>query len=144
MKPYLFTLDDYYQYDTGRPIDKPVMLFDRGKMWLMIDIAGVMTIAAGYSWDGCSPKYLIAGRIWGTPDGKIDPVTKLPATYYASLVHDVLCQFEGHPDMPWSREEIDLIFYEVLQRDQFEYADLYYWGVVKLGPIHKRIERLRG
>lgn len=140
---YLYTLSDDYQYATGKSIAKPVLFSDeRGTAWLMIDEDGVMTIAAGYSHDGCSPKYVIRGRVVGIPDGKVCPFCQLPETYYASLVHDVLCQFAEHPDMPWPRAEIDEIFHDVMRRDKFKWAGQYNWGVVNLGPIHKRIEQV--
>ena len=138
--PHLYTLPADYQHATGMPIDKTVMFTDaKGTPWLMIDTHGVMTIAAGYASDGCSPKYAFKRWIIGTPDGSVCPFCKLPETYYAFFVHDALCQFADHKDMPWSRAQIDKIFYNVLKRDQFKWAKFYYWAVVKLGPIHKRL-----
>lgn len=139
---HLYVLPEDYQHETGKPIDKPVMFTDVSDTpWLMIDAAGVMTIAKGYASDGCSPKYRLRKWIIGTPDGSVCPFCKLPETYYAFYVHDALCQFAGHKDMPWSRAEIDQIFYDVLKRDNFKWAGFYYWAVVKLGPFHKWLSR---
>lgn len=139
--PYVYTLAADYQYATGLTNTKPVMFGDDDHIWLIIDAEGVMTIAKGYASDGCSPRYVFCNYVISPPDGPIDLDTGLPQTYYASLVHDALCQFIDSPDMPFSRAQIDRIFYDILVRDHFKWADQYYWAVTNLGPIHKRIER---
>lgn len=53
---------------------------------------GTIEIAADYAWDGCSPAWRVCGVWLGTPDGPLMADGR-PQTFYASLVHDVLCQF---------------------------------------------------
>lgn len=64
--------------------------------WGVID-GGRIEVAKGYAWDGCSPAWKV-GPFWlGTPDGGEMQDGK-PQAYYASLVHDYLCQFRA--DVP--------------------------------------------
>ena len=114
---------DQSQYDT-------VFFADyRGKLWLSIGIDGTITVEPGYAWDGCSPKWQIGWLQFGTPDGAPNPKTGYPYTYYASCLHDALLQWADEAKMPYTREQIDLIFYEKLRLDAFPAADLYYNAV---------------
>ena len=88
--------------------------------WLILTRNTIET-KKGYSWDGCSPCIKIWGRFFGTPDTK--------KTYEASLVHDLLCQFEKHEHMPYSRKDMDDIFHWILEREKFWLADVYYAAV---------------
>lgn len=85
-------------------------------------------IPKGYSTDGCTPKMKIFGWIVGTPDG---PTQKdgYPQTYWASLVHDALCQFQHNEAMPYTRKEIDELFFHMLKECGWKWARLYYWAV---------------
>jgi hypothetical protein len=65
----------------------------------------------------------------GTPDGAPNPKTGYPYTYFASCLHDALLQFLDDPRMPYTRAQIDAIFYECLVRDEFPAAWLYYRAV---------------
>jgi hypothetical protein len=100
-----------------------------GRLWLSIDVNGKITIEAGYAWDGCSPKFCVLGRMIGTPDGAPSPLTGLPRTYFASLVHDALLQWVHDPAMPFTRLQIDRIFRDILEEDGWSAAWLYYAGV---------------
>jgi hypothetical protein len=85
---------------------------------------GMLVIRKGYAWDGCSPKLSVLGLFWlGTPDGHIDCDTGKPFTYYASLVHDCLLQYDIVP-----RKEADRIFYDLMP-DRYPLRLLYYWAV---------------
>lgn len=110
---------------------------DTNGTWLFISNAGEITVASGYAWDGCSPKIKVFD-LWliGTPDGILNISTGQPKTYYASLIHDALCQFQNHPSMPYSRSEIDQIFLERLQQDGFKLAKCYYWAVRAFGSVY--------
>lgn len=85
------------------------------------------TIRKGYAWDGCTPKFKIFGKIVGVWDGFYDSHTHLPDTYYASLIHDTLCQFMN--EHPISRDDADKIFLWLLQRHNFVFSYLYYFAV---------------
>lgn len=131
---YLFTLKSFFKYAHPRLKGE----FYKGQ-WLEINRDGVLTIPAGYSWDGCTPKFKIFGRVIGVPDGPKDPETGQPQTYYASLVHDALYQFIGLHGI--SRADIDLIFLDMLTAAGFKQARLYYRAVQLFGGIFVKITR---
>ena len=72
---------------------------------------GYITIKKGYSWNGCT--YV--------PDFK--------GTYYASLIHDALYQYKV------GRKIADLVFYDLMKRDKFKGAWIYYNGVKLFGRL---------
>jgi hypothetical protein len=130
MRNWKYRLDA--EYTQQLPIKLPAIVRfcdENQNCWATIGTDGVMSVIKGYSWDGCSPKWRIGDVLIGTPDGAPDDVTGLPKTYFGSLVHDVLCQFEHCPDMPFTRLQIDRIFRDILQRDRFAQAQLYYAAV---------------
>lgn len=96
-----------------------------------------MTISEGFSWDGCSPKFRVFGKILGTPDGRI--VNGKPITYEASMVHDALYRYLGK--LPFTRKKIDKIFYELLKRKNFKYAGLYYFMVRRFGGVYHELKK---
>ena len=102
-------------------------------VWLRIEPNGKITVkgdyGAGYAWDGCSPKIKLFGKIIGTPDGRIDPNTNKPKTYYASMFHDAIYQFKRADGMTISRKESDMIFKIMLRKSNFKAWKLYYRGV---------------
>jgi len=140
-KPYIFKLEEKYQYQTGLTFDKDYVFFSGDKPWMAIRKSGVISIAQGYAWDGCTPKIEVFGKIIGTPDGKESACTGKPGTYWASLVHDALCQFQEHKDMPLTRGQIDRIFYNIMIRDEFKYAGFYYCSVKTMGSIYTRVSK---
>ena len=148
---YLFTLDKVFRYASGIDLSNRLIVDNvtfgkeskRG-WWLQINTQGLVVINKGYSWDGCSPKILIAGKVVGTPDGQLDSVTRLPQTHNASLVHDALCQFAEDPKMPFTRAEIDLMFHSILKQNNFKYADVYYKAVRGFVVARDLLRRVRG
>jgi len=92
--------------------------------WLEVK-NGIWTIKAGYRFDGCS----------NVPDGDIDPETGLPRTYYGSLTHDISYHYlRICPEtFPYSKAEIDWLFYKQLKAAKFRWAWLYYLGVKIFG-----------
>ena len=137
-KPYIYKLDAFYAYQAKVELDQPLVFEQNNKIWLVITMDGNIIIAADYAWDGCSPKINLAGRIIGVPEGEINPDTGKPRTYYASLIHDALLQFSSDPRMRFSRAQIDEMFYDILKRDGFKAAPLYYFVVRKLGGLYAR------
>lgn len=150
-KPYIHCLDVAYNYQIKRhileslenPIPKRGIFFKVGFVsWAYLDSSGGLRITRNYAWDGCTPKIKIFGKVRGVPDGPISEKTGLPQTYHASLIHDVLCQFQEHKKMPFTREQIDLIFYDVMVRDGFKHAKLYFKAVRLLGGVYSKITGL--
>lgn len=123
---YKITEDYTYQSKlTGHEFDSE---------WLKIESNGKITVKGshknGYTWDGCTPKFNVFDLfIIGTPDGIKDVKTGKPKTYYASLIHDALYQYLD--SIPFSREEVDLLFYEMLEG--FALRGIYYWFVKTFG-----------
>lgn len=92
-------------------------------------VDGELTIFAGYAWNGCSPKKKFLDLFsFGTPDGVLDLNTSKQKSYYASLIHDILYQYEMI-----DKKLADSIFYEELKIDEFAPAKLYYWAVKIFG-----------
>ena len=141
-KPYLYTLKKPERFDSGISlvgrIPKATISFGDSGWWLMLNDKGVIVVNKQYSWDGCSPKLKVFGKIVGVPDGPEGFLSR-PETWRGSLFHDALCQFQKHPDMPFSREEIDLIFLKLLELDGFERAQLYYRAVRLFGATYTKL-----
>lgn len=98
--------------------------------WVTIRESAIR-IRAGYAWDGCSPCISVFGLFYvGTPDGAQH--LGLPATYHASLVHDVLCQWRAQ--IPVTRAQSIAIFHQLLKEVHFPLAGLYAGAVFLFGP----------
>lgn len=89
------------------------------RVWMTIN-DNKITISKNYAWDGCTPKKWW-GFWWGTPDFR--------ETIIASLVHDALIQFNNCDHFPFTRDEIDHIFKNILSRGRFTFTPIYYAGV---------------
>lgn len=103
---------------------------DREGVMRLVFTPDRIVIPARYAWDGCTPKKWFMGRWWGTPDPE--------PTRPASLLHDVLYQFMHHPEMPFSREEMDLMFLRVMRLGGFRWANTYYGAVTDFGGMFSR------
>jgi len=81
----------------------------------------------GYAWDGCTPKWNILD-LWviGVPDGRTLVDTGKPTTYYASMVHDALCQYQLQLGI--TRKQADDIFLHYLGDFQLRYV---YYAMVR-------------
>ncbi|MGI1672084.1 MAG: hypothetical protein K6L74_17400 [Neptuniibacter sp.] len=104
---------------------------------------GCITIEAGYAHDGCSPKYSILELFTvGVPDGRIRQ--GVPATYYASLVHDVFSQYRR--SIPIKKEQVLQIFDDMLRDAKFTPRPLYTALVRAFGPQSYRgdVDQLLG
>ena len=102
--------------------------------WLLISEDGDVVVKGsngqGYAWDGCTPKWNVFDLfLIGTPDGRTIVNTEKPITYYASLIHDILCQFA--PDIEISRKQADKVF--LIYLGDFNLRYLYYFAVRSYG-----------
>lgn len=123
--PWRYALSDDFGYSS--PLLAGITFENR---WVCIR-DGNIGIKAGYAWDGCSPCISVLGLFYlGTPDGTEH--LGRPATYHASLVHDVLCQWKA--DIPISRAATIAIFEQLLLDVRFPLARLYAWAVERFGP----------
>jgi hypothetical protein len=129
---YKYTLEEDKEYPFLLNKDINFKGYDRFKQLLVSICAGSVTVKAGYSWDGCSVKVAQIGPVYiGTPDGFKNQ------TKYASLIHDVLYQFNKEINAEnnnlLEREEVDYIFYDQLKKVGWPFARIYYFAVRKLG-----------
>lgn len=93
-----------------------------------------LIIYPGFKSDGCTPSFKIAGRWFGTPDGKVDPETGKPKLYFAFLAHDAL--YNKLEMIPFSRKTADMIFLDLMRVENFKAAKLYYCAVRLLGGVY--------
>ena len=142
-----YTLPTAYTFYLHNPIaaDTIHTYYDSNhKAWLVQDHRK-FTILPRYSWDGCTPQYMVSINLGilkrptfmvGTWEGKrlsgsLCGYTQLK---YPSLVHDVLCQFREevlavNPNM--ESRDIELLFYaQIVSTTSFSpvLAKLYYWA----------------
>lgn len=103
--------------------------------WVHID-GGTIIISARYAWDGCTPAYKVPLIKWwvGIPDGWGAKVDGKCQAYYASLVHDALCQFRQ--EIPISKDASVELFSLMLEEGGFPrpIARIYRAFVKVLGP----------
>lgn len=124
-KPWLYQLERDYSYK--HPLLNGI---EFENAWIKIN-NGTLTIKQRYAWDGCTPKWQVFGVWWvGVPDG----ILRLgkPWMYFASLIHDALCQFRDK--IAISKRAVTQIFNDVMERDKFPLRPIYRWFVDRLGP----------
>lgn len=134
---YRFLLLEDVEVDVGRELGEHIFMDAAGVV--RMSMAGTRwRVHAGYAWDGCSPKWRIAGRWVGTPD--------FEASRLASLVHDTAYQFLSTPCFPLRRQECDCLFGHIIARDgRHVGAAMVYAGAVWLfGGIHRGIGTVLG
>lgn len=145
---WLYRLYASHAWKSGLPVENDVAFRDKkGRVRLVLEKGGRIVVMRGYAWNGCSPKFCLCDILLGTPDGVVDVRTGRPKTYYASLVHDALCQFL--PDgLPLSRSEVDRCFLRLLGESGFRPRWLYYAAIRLFGglmiPIPRGVRRTRG
>ena len=127
-RPYKWTLEE--DFTIMLPCALTIPNFENE--WCIIK-NNTLTIKSGYSWDGCSPKRTLFGKLVGTWDGNILEETEKQELYYPSLVHDVLCQFKIG-----KRKVNDQIFHWMMAKVDFELKELYYRAVRVFGCLFDR------
>lgn len=124
-KAWLYCLD--LPYTIAHPLLKDIEFSNE---WVVIS-RGQMKISRNYAWDGCTPRYHVFGLVsFGTPNGILRHGK--PWTYWASLAHDVLCQFRDLIKI--SKCSVLQVFNDVLERDKWPLRRLYVRAVDKFGP----------
>ena len=91
--------------------------------------------------DGCTPKWLILNLFYfGVPDGPIDSHTRLPVTYRAFYVHDVLLYIVQKLKIDGLFVAIHREFCREIHRAPWrkEYKMIYCQVVKRLGPKRLR------
>ena len=138
---WLYRLERSHAWDSGLAIDHDCAFKDKeGRVRLILERGGRITVTRGYAWNGCSPKFCFVDLIVGTPDGVVDARTGWPKTYYASLVHDALYQFAGD-GLPLSRSQADGCFLRLLDATGFRLRWIYFVAVRLFGGFTRHITR---
>ncbi len=130
---WLYRLERNYSWESRRTVPEDLVFRDSaGKVRLIIEEQGRITITEGYAWNGCSPKFCVLDILFGTPDGVVHAETGRPKTYYASLVHDALYQFLREC-VPLTRGDADRVFLRLLKESDFLLARIYWLFVRGFG-----------
>lgn len=141
---WLYRADRNFTWDSGIAVAQDQVFLDaKGKVRLIIETSGRLTVTQGYSWNGCSPKFCFFDLLLGTPDGVVDKETGRPKTYFASMVHDALYQFL-RVDSPISRRQADGCFLRLMGSSGFSLRYIYWLAVRMFGWLvwtGKRIKR---
>lgn len=127
MKAWRYKLDAPYSYKS--PLLAGIFFENE---WGVMD-GGRIEVAKDYAWDGCSPTWKI-GSFWlGPPDGAL-LMDGRPQAYYASLVHDYLCQYRA--SIPIRKDTTVELFREMLVKRGFSplRASIYANAVKLFGP----------
>ncbi len=128
---WVYELEQNFVWNSNLPAPDDLFFEDsEGKVRLIIETGGKITVTRGYRWNGCSPKLYAFDLIFGTPDGVTHSETGLPKTYEASLIHDALYQFLK-TDAPYTRKEADALFLEIMGSKDFALR-IIYWAVVRI------------
>jgi hypothetical protein len=136
-----YRLHRNFIWESHHTIPEDIVLVDsQGRVRLIMEESGRITVTRDYAWNGCTPKVCIFDINLGTPDGVVHRDTERPKTYFASLVHDALYQFlpEG---LPLKRRHADRFFLQLMKESEFG-PRWVYWAAVRLfGGISRRITR---
>lgn len=126
-----------YRIDREFRVESPFVGRPFRARWLTIHADGTIIIPAGYAWDGCTPKWSVFDLCTiGTPDGIVNVRTGMRRTGRASLVHDALYQYLAWHEI--SRAEADRLFLDLMRRDGFALARLYWLAVRAFGGVFAR------
>lgn len=128
---WLYRSDRTFSWRSGFDIREDRVFFDSsGKVRLILEAGGQITVTRRYAWNGCSPKFCLFDVLIGTPDGVVHARTGRPKTYYASMVHDALYQFLN-TDTPLTRRQADDAFVRLMSESDFSLRWIY-WAAVRL------------
>jgi len=144
---YLYTFNHKYSFRV-EGVNMPHQIFKRESDGaVMFEVYGQdCWIYPGYAFDGCTPKFRIFGKWFGTWDGPLTWFTEfgemvetmfgkkdwsaniqiLPRLYYASGEHDCFCQFKPKGII---RKRADLRFLSAMNKVNFKWAMAYYKAV---------------
>lgn len=130
---WLYRTERSFIWDSGIEVPEDLVFLDEdGKVRLLVDTTGRITVTRGYAWNGCSPKFCLLDILLGTPDGVVHARTGRPKTYFASMVHDALYQFLK-TDSPITRRQADSCFFQLMEDSDFSPRYLYWLAVRVFG-----------
>lgn len=132
---WLYRLDAGYTWTSPFPLDADFAFRDSsGRVRLILERNGAITVTRGYTWNGCSPKFRVLDLLVGTPEGVVSARTGQRKTYFASLVHDALYQFLAD-GLPLSRRQADHVFLSLMRESNYLFAPLYWLFVRVFGRL---------
>ena len=145
---WLYRLPANFTWTSPFALDADYAFADsRGRVRLVLERNGAITVTRGYTWNGCSPKFRILDLLVGTPEGVVNARTGQRKTYFASLVHDALYQFLAN-GLPLTRRQADLAFLFLMRESGFRLAPVYWLFVRAFGGFvraaTRRVRRWRG
>jgi hypothetical protein len=128
---WLYRLERSESWESGVTVPGDYFFKDKkGRVRLIVERSGRLTVTRGYAWNGCSPKFCLFDIVLGTPDGVVHRETGRPKAYFASLFHDALYQFLPE-ECPYTRRQADEMFLRLLAQSGFAPRRLY-WAAVRL------------
>jgi catechol 2,3-dioxygenase-like lactoylglutathione lyase family enzyme len=141
---WLYRLSANYEWTSPFALDEDYAFADSaGRVRLVLERNGAITVTRGYTWNGCSPKVSAFDLLIGTPEGVVNARTGQRKTYFASLVHDALYQFLAD-GLPLTRRQADLVFLHLMRESGFRLAPIYWLFVRALGGlVHAATRRTR-
>jgi hypothetical protein len=131
----LYRLDEDYYYELPKKFRKDIMggifrFYDKEQNLVLTLDGKSVRIRKGYMFNGASFKISIFGLFnIGISDGEIDPKTGKVKLFYPTMVHDAMTTFDSHPQMIYTRKEMDKIFFYMLKEIGWKKSKLYYWAV---------------
>lgn len=141
---WLYRLSASHAWTSPIALDADYAFADAGgRVRLVLERNGAITVTRGYTWNGCSPKAQAFDFLIGTPEGVVNVRTGQRKTYFASLVHDALYQFLAD-GLPLTRRQADLLFLLLMRESGFRPAPVY-WLFVRAfgGLVHAATRRTR-
>jgi hypothetical protein len=128
---WLYRLDAKFSWESRLTVNEDLVFRDeKGKVRMVIEAGGRLTVMRGYAWNGCSPKICFLDILIGTPDGAVYGPTGRQKAYFASMVHDALYQFLN-AGSPITRKQADACFLRLLGESEFVLRH-FYWLAVRL------------
>ena len=132
---WLYRIDASYTWTSPFRQESDYAFFDaKGRLRLLVERNGAITVTRGYTWNGCSPKFFVLDLLFGTPEGVVNARTAQRKTYYASMVHDALYQFLAD-GLPLTRVQADRCFLMLMRESSFLLAPVYGRFVRAFGGI---------
>lgn len=132
MKYYKYTLTKDERFDALTTIG---IQFENE--WIKISNEEFV-IKKGYSWDGCSPKFVVRNCVIGTWDGSTMDNGQQQC-YRPSLIHDALYQFlDDIMPQGYTRKEADEEFLYELSMNNFALKYVYYGAVRLFGGLFRK------
>jgi len=141
---WLYKLDQDFSWRSQHSVPENLLFSDKdGKVRLIMEKDGRITVTKGYAWDGCTPKICFFDILIGTPDGVVHSGTEKPKTYYASLIHDALYQFLPNmpKDKPVTRWDADAFFLRLMKETEFAPRWIYWLAVRVFGGLSVSVRK---